>query len=224
MCHAISITAASSELTERFGIDRVLFHTSSRYEVQPTESISAIFAQKNERILDEFRWGMVPYWAKDSVRMDSMKLFEKPIYERIANKQRCIIPCNGFYVSRPLDKEERRVKGQDEQRFKIAMRSGTFAIAGLYDVFRQASGEEMRTCTMMMTKSNGLIAPYQAQMPAILEPEDIPGWLNRGECTPFQLKNMLRMMESVRMIAIPVTDSGDADLEFDSARSELGSF
>jgi putative SOS response-associated peptidase YedK len=213
MCQAISITAASSELTERFGLDNVLFHTSNRYEIQPTESISAIVHRKDERVLDEFRWGMVPYWAKDSVRMDSMKLFDKPIYERIANKQRCVIPCSGFYVS--------RTEGKEEHRAKITMRSGTFAIAGLYDVFRQASGEEMRTCTMLMTKSNGLIAPYQAQMPAILEPEDISDWLIRGARTPFQLKNMLRMMESVRMIAIPLSQTGDADLEFEAQRTEL---
>ncbi|MBM7568925.1 SOS response-associated peptidase [Paenibacillus sacheonensis] len=212
MCQAISITAASSELTERFELDNVLFHTSGRYEIQPTESISAIIHRKDERVLDEFRWGMVPYWAKDSVQMDSMKLFEKPIYERIANKQRCIIPCNGFYVS--------RTEGKEEKKFKITMRSGTFAVAGLYDVFRAASGEEMRTCTMLMTKANGLIAQYQPQMPAILEQEDISDWLTRGARTPFELKNMLRMMESVRMIAIPVTPSGEADVEFESPRTE----
>ncbi|QHW31570.1 SOS response-associated peptidase [Paenibacillus rhizovicinus] len=212
MCQAISITAASSELTERFELDNVLFHTSSRYEIQPTESISAIIHLKNERVLDEFRWGMVPYWAKDSVRMDSLQLFEKPIYDRIANKQRCVIPCNGFYVT--------RTEGKEVQRVKITMRSGTFAIAGLYDVFRPASGEEMRTCTMLMTKANGLIAPYQPQMPAILEQEDISDWLTRGACTPFKLKNMLRMMESVRMIAIPVSESGEAEMEFEAPRTE----
>ncbi|NBD27535.1 SOS response-associated peptidase [Paenibacillus glycinis] len=213
MCQAIAITAASSELTERFGLDNVLFHTSNRYEIHPTESVSAIIHHKNERVLDEFRWGMVPYWAKDSVRMDSMKLFEKPIYERIANKQRCIIPCTGFYVA--------RTEGKEVHRVKITMRSGTFAVAGLYDVFRQASGEEMRTCTMLMTKANGLIAPYEPQMPAILEPEDISDWLTRGVRTPFELKNMLRMMESARMIAIPLSPTGDAELEFDAQRTEM---
>ena len=139
--------------------------------------------------------------------MDSLKLFEKPIYERIANKQRCVIPCSGFYVTHG--------EGKEVQRVKMTMRSGTFAIAGLYDVFRQASGEEMRTCTMLMTKANGLITPYQSQMPAILEPEDISYWLVRGVRTPFELKNMLRMMESVRMIAIPVSPAGDAEYEFE---------
>ncbi|MFC4810705.1 SOS response-associated peptidase [Paenibacillus sp. GCM10023250] len=212
MCQAISIAAASSELTERFALDNVLFHTAGRYEIFPTESISAIIHHKNERVLDEFRWGMVPYWAKDSVRMDSLKLFDKPIYERIAAKQRCIIPCTGFYVE--------RTEGKVTERFKITMRSGTFAIAGLYDVFRQASGDEMRTCTMLMTKSNGLIAPFQPQMPAILEPEDIDDWLTRGARSPFELKNMLRMMESVRMLAIPLTPTGEADLEFEAPRTE----
>ncbi|WP_219835253.1 SOS response-associated peptidase [Paenibacillus sp. R14(2021)] len=213
MCQAISITAHASELTDRFELGNVLFHTSNRYEIHPTESISAIYAGKQGRVLDEFRWGMVPYWAKDSVRMDSLQLFNKPIYDRIADKQRCIIPCSGFYVT--------RMEGKEEQRIKLTMRSGTFAIAGLYDVFSPASGEEMRTCTMLMTKANTLVLPYQAQMPAILEPEDIEGWLTRGVRTPFELKGMLRMMDPMRMIAIPLAQTGDSDLEFEAQRTEM---
>ncbi|SDW68356.1 SOS response-associated peptidase [Paenibacillus sp. CF384] len=214
MCQSISITAQASELTERFELDNVLFYISNRYEVNPTDSVSAIIETKNGRILDEFRWGMVPYWARDSVRMDSSELFDKPIYERIANKQRCIIPCTGFYVTRTI--------GKEVHRMKLTMRSGTFAIAGLYDVFRPASGEEMRTCTMLMTSANSHVSPYQPLMPAILEQEDIGDWLQRGSRTPYELRSMLRPMDALRMVAIPLSPSIDDMVDFESPRTEWG--
>ncbi|WP_165822599.1 SOS response-associated peptidase [Paenibacillus montanisoli] len=212
MCQSISITAQASELTERFKLDNVLFHFSNRYEVNPTDSVSAIFESKNGRILDEFRWGMVPYWARDSVRMDSAGLFDKPIYDRIVQKQRCIIPCSGFYVTRTI--------GKEVHKMKLAMRSGIFAIAGLYDVFRPASGDEMRTCTMLMTEANSHVSPYQPLMPAILEQEHIGDWLERGKKTPYELRSMLRPMDAMRMLAIPLSPTADHMVDFDSPRTE----
>lgn len=213
MCEAIAITAPSSELTDKFELDNVLLYIAGRNEVTPTDTISAIFEHKEAgRVLDEFRWGMVPYWAKDSVHMDRNKLFQKPIYERIIQKQRCIIPCNGFYVTRTIGKEVHRIK--------LTMRNGTFAIAGLYDVFRQASGFEMRTCTMMMTEANALVSPYQPLMPAILEPEAIGDWLHRGKRTPYELHSALRPMDELRMIAIPLDGSGDGEVELQAPRTE----
>ncbi|WP_308637762.1 SOS response-associated peptidase [Paenibacillus silvisoli] len=212
MCQSISITAQASELTERFELDNVLFYISNRKEVTPTDSVSAIFETRNGRILDECRWGMVPYWARDSVRMDSSELFDKPIYNRIVQKQRCVIPCSGFYVTRTI--------GKEVHRMKLTMRSGTFAIAGLYDVFRQASGDEMRTCTMLMTEANSHVSPYQPLMPAILEQEQIGDWLQRGKQTPYELRSMLRPMDAMRMLAIPISPTADELVDFDSPRTE----
>jgi putative SOS response-associated peptidase YedK len=206
MCQAISITAEASELTDRFQIDNILFYTSNRHEINPTESVSAIFEHRERRVLDECRWGLMPYWAKDSLRMDSRTMLWKPIFDRVMKKQRCIIPCTGFYVSRTVGKETERVK--------VTMRSGTFGIAGLYDIFRSASGEEMRTCTLLMTRANWLVSPYQELMPAILEQEDTDIWLKRDVAELSPLHPMLRTMDAERMLSIPLSAAGGGKVEF----------
>jgi len=213
LCQALSITAEVSELSDRFQLDQVLFYTSNRHEINPPESVSAIIEHKGSRVLDDFRWGLMPYWAKDSVRMDSRTMLWKPIFDRILKKQRCVIPCSGFYVS--------KVEGKATVRAKLTMRSGTFAIAGLYDVFRSASGEEMRTCTILMTQANVLVSPYSAQMPAILEPEDVDRWLRRDAAEPGQLHDMLRTMDAMRMLSVPVSEYGTADAGYEAPRPKL---
>ncbi|BBH22722.1 putative SOS response-associated peptidase YoqW [Paenibacillus baekrokdamisoli] len=210
MCQSISIVAETAELTEKFQINQVLSYSSNRHERNTTESISVIIEEKNNRTLDDYRWGLVPFWAKDSVHMDSSELLQKPIFDRIVKKQRCIIPCSGFYLS--------RTEGKLTHRVKISMRSGTFAIAGLYDVFKPASGEEVRTCTMLMTAPNLMVAPYETRMPAILEPEDIDDWLKRDSRFPFELKAMLRPMDAMRMIAIPISTTRGDRVEFEAPR------
>ncbi|WP_274648905.1 SOS response-associated peptidase [Paenibacillus humicola] len=213
MCQSLSITAEVSELSDRFQLDQVLFYTSNRHEINPTESVSAIIEHKGSRVLDDFRWGLMPYWAKDSLRMDSRTMLWKPIFDRILKKQRCVIPCSAFYVS--------RTEGKKTVRAKLAMKSGTFGIAGLYDVFRSASGEEMRTCTILMTQSNSLVSPYSALMPAILETEDVDRWLRRDAGEPGRLHDMLRTMDAMRMVSIPLDAYGEADSGFEAPRPKL---
>ncbi|MFC5649774.1 SOS response-associated peptidase [Paenibacillus solisilvae] len=212
MCQALSVTADSSEITDRFGIEQVLSYRSNRQEINTHETVSIILEHKETRILDEYRWGLVPFWAKDSFRMDSAELLQKPIFERIIKKQRCVIPCSGFYVT--------RTEGKVTERMKVTMRTGTFGIAGLYDVFKSASGEEVRTCTLLMTPANLLIAPFESRMPAILEPEDIDAWLKPESKLPFELKAMLRPMDELRMVTVLLPSTKGDRVEFDMPRPE----
>lgn len=193
MCNSISIIAEISELTEQFQIDNVLSYTKNRYEINPTQSVSAIIVQDNKRLLDEFRWGLVPFWAKDSVMIDREAILEKSPIRRIAKKQRCVIPCSGFYAS--------VTTGKRMQWVKFTLSSGTFGIAGLYEVWREAGGEELRTCNMLMTPANAIVAPYQDIMPAILDAASIDTWLLPEMKDPDYLRNLLRPMDELRMTA-----------------------
>ena len=93
MCHSVSILADVNDVMKQFRIDRLLSYTANRYEVVPTESVSAIMInRKGERLLDEFRWGLMPFWAKDAVCGERDSIFTNTAFERIIKKQRCILP------------------------------------------------------------------------------------------------------------------------------------
>ncbi|MDQ0917869.1 SOS response-associated peptidase [Paenibacillus sp. V4I5] len=195
MCHSISILADVNELVKQFRIDRLLSYSSNRYEVRPTESVSAVMMnKKGERILDEFRWGLMPFWAKDAVCGDRDSIFTNVVFERIVRKQRCIIPCSGFYIS--------VTEGKETEWIKFKMRSGTFGIAGLYDVWRAPSGEEeLRTCMMLMTEANSLVSPYQRRMPAILDQDQAEMWLQPEMKDSRLLRSILRPVDDLLMVA-----------------------
>ncbi|MFD0695676.1 SOS response-associated peptidase [Paenibacillus sp. GCM10027628] len=212
MCTSISILADVSELVKQFQIDRLLSYSSNRYEVRPTESLSAVVVnKKGERLLDEFRWGLMPFWAKEAVCGDRDSIFTNEVFRRIVKKQRCVIPCSGFYVS--------RTEGKETKWIKFKMRSGTFGIAGLYDVWRSPSGdEELRTCMMLMTEANPLVSPYQGRMPAILDEEQTNLWLQPELRDPYALRSLLRPMDDLLMVA-NVLASPEEKLE---ANSDVG--
>ncbi|NOU91606.1 SOS response-associated peptidase [Paenibacillus sp. LMG 31460] len=195
MCQSISILADVNELVKQFRIDRLLSYSSNRYEVRPTESVSAVMMnKKGERILDEFRWGLMPFWAKDAVCGDRDSIFTNVVFERIVRKQRCIIPCSGFYIS--------VTEGKETEWIKFKMRSGTFGIAGLYDVWRAPSGEEeLRTCMMLMTEANSLVSPYQRRMPAILDQDQTEMWLQPEMKDSRLLRSILRPVDDLLMVA-----------------------
>ncbi|MCY9662630.1 SOS response-associated peptidase [Paenibacillus chondroitinus] len=195
MCHSVSILADVNDVMKQFRIDRLLSYTANRYEVVPTESVSAIMInRKGERLLDEFRWGLMPFWAKDAVCGERDSIFTNTAFERIIKKQRCILPCSGFYI--------RVTEGKETQWVKFKMRSGTFGIAGLYDVWRAPSGEEeLRTCMMLMTEANPLVSPYHGSMPAILDQEQADKWLDPDMKDSRLLRSFLRPVDDLLMVA-----------------------
>ncbi|UVI30871.1 SOS response-associated peptidase [Paenibacillus spongiae] len=214
MCQSITNSADVSELTERYQIEKVLFHASHSREINPTESVSAVFEHPYDgRLMSEFRWGLMPFWAKDSVLMESRTMLWKPIFDRILKRQRCVIPCTGFYVS--------KTEGKVTERAKLTMRSGSFAIAGLYDIFRAPTGgKETLTLTMLTTQANGLVSPYSRQMPAILEEEHVEQWLKGTFEDPFDMHDLLKPMDVMRMISVPVVSGQGDKVEFDVSRPE----
>ncbi|MGG1513790.1 SOS response-associated peptidase [Paenibacillus oryzisoli] len=195
MCHSIAILADVQDVMKQFRVDRLLSYNSTRYEVKPTESVSAVMvSRKGERILDEFRWGLMPFWAREAVCGERDSIFSNPTFERIVRKQRCLIPCSGFYIGVP--------EGKDTTWIRVKMRSGTFAIAGLYDVWRAPSGEEeLRTCMMLMTEANDVVLPYQRSMPAILDSEQAEAWLAPEQKDSRQLRSLLRPVDDLLMVS-----------------------
>ncbi|MDD9266902.1 SOS response-associated peptidase [Paenibacillus sp. GCM10023248] len=195
MCHSISILADVNEIMNQFQVDRLLSYTANRYEVKPTESVSAVVMnKKGERLLDEFRWGLMPFWAKDAVCGERDSIFTNTAFERIIRKQRCILPCSGFYI--------KVTEGKETQWIKFKMRSGTFGIAGLYDVWHAPNGEdELRTCMMLMTEANDLVSPHFGKMPAILDQQQAEKWLQSDVEDSRLLRSLLRPADELLMVA-----------------------
>lgn len=186
MCDSLALNANVSRVKEMFRVETVGYPFRVLSAVKPVETIPAIFHSREGRILERFRWGLYPFWAKDSILADGHELYYKRAFDRILQNQRCIIPCTGLYGWRKTDENQEK-----REPFKIRLRDRSlFALAGLYDEWRTPGGELLRTCTIVTTPVRGPAAEWTSRMPLILDDESADLWLDRSLKDKKRLKSM----------------------------------
>ena len=130
-----------------------------------------------ERHLTELRWGLVPFWAKNTqignrmINARAETVAQKPSFRNAFAKQRCLIVADGFY-------EWKGVKG-DKQPFYFSLPDGSpFGFAGLWEVWKEAgSSDPYRSCAIITTEASESVRPIHHRMPVILRPETHTAWL-----------------------------------------------
>ncbi len=132
------------------------------------------------------KWGLIPYWAKDtSIQKSTLNARIETLFEKAAFKhhtsQRCIVPLDGFYEWKWLDE-----KGKAKQKYLIKdAENEIFSVAGLWNNWVNAStGEVIPTFTLITTQANELMSEIhntKKRMPLILSPQLEQIWLEEGK-------------------------------------------
>ena len=202
MCGRIRVPEDYSEIKIDLRLHEVVPHAyEPRWNVPPTAMLPVVRSKDGKRILEPMRWGLIPSWAKDAkvgfssfnARADSLDT--KPAFRRAWERgKRCLIVTDGFYEWRKADK----------QPFAVALGNrGPMLMAGLYDNWKSPEGW-IRSCTVITTDANELVAGVHNRMPAILAPDDIAPWLGEEPASPDRLKAMLRPYPPERLAMWPV--------------------
>jgi putative SOS response-associated peptidase YedK len=153
-----------------------------RWNAAPSQELLVIRRnhQTGQVSLDPLRWGLIPYWCKDStggrkpINVKAETVSTLPTFRDAYRLRRCILPVDGFY-------EWKAIKGQRaKQPYAIGMKDGSpFGIAGVWENWKDlASGEWIRTFAVITTDANKLVAEIHDRMPAILAPEGYTRWLS----------------------------------------------
>ncbi|NLN06128.1 MAG: SOS response-associated peptidase [Firmicutes bacterium] len=166
------------EMFTRFGVEAE--GLKPRYNIAPAQDVAVIVAGKNRPVLKMFRWGLVPFWAQDEsiagrlINARAETVSEKKSFSRSFRQRRCLVPADGFY------EWEKSGKGK-KQPYRFTLRTGeVFAMAGLWDVWRSASGQELYTFAIITTTANGLVSSLHNRMPVILPKGKERFWLEAG--------------------------------------------
>ena len=164
-----------SDLRLTWNVDEV-FDSKPRYNIAPTQEAPVIVKSAGKRNLELFRWGLIPWWAKDPTignRMINARaetLAEKPAFKDLLGKRRCLVLADGFF--------EWRKEGKSKVPMRFKLKSGEpFAFAGLWDTWKQPDGNLLRTYTIVTTEPNDVLRPIHNRMPAMLSNEDALKWL-----------------------------------------------
>jgi putative SOS response-associated peptidase YedK len=193
---------------ERFNLDSAdtpaQQATAPRFNIAPTQDVPVVLNESPTR-LSVVQWGLIPSWAKDPaigaqmINARAETLPEKPAFRTAFKKRRCLVLADGFYEWRKED------DGKTKTPMYVRLKSGEpFALAGLWEVWASPEGEKHRTCTIITTEPNELVATIHNRMPAML-PRDIEmDWLD-DTVDQIALMGMLKPYAADAMEAYPVS-------------------
>jgi len=177
MCGRFAFYSPSEATAALFGVETSRT-VEPRYNIAPTQFIAAIRnSDENQPELAMFRWGLVPFWAKDpsiGARMINARaetVAEKPSFRAAYRKRRCLILADGFY--------EWRKSRDGKMPYLISLADGApFAFAGLWERWdSKDSDESLQTTTILNTAANDFMSQLHHRMPVVLQPENAGRWL-----------------------------------------------
>ncbi len=205
MCGRFTLVAGEDDLQAEFeGID---FPTqfAPRFNIAPTQPVLAV-PNDGKRKADFFIWGLIPSWAKDPsigsrlINARAETLAEKPAFRGSYKHKRCMILADGFYEWKAVPGSKAKVPHY------IQLKSlKPFAFAGLWAEWRSSDGSELRSCAIITTSPNELMASIHNRMPVILQPEHRPAWLDPASSGTEALAPLLRPFPADLMRAFPVS-------------------
>ncbi|HWW15186.1 MAG TPA: SOS response-associated peptidase [Candidatus Dormibacteraeota bacterium] len=178
-----------------------------RYNIAPTQPVPVIRQNPKEpcRELSLMRWGLIPSWAKDSsiaaqtINARSETAAMKPAFRDPLKLRRCLIPADGFY--------EWQRTGKAKQPYCFEVNEGElFAFAGLWDRWKDPSGQWIKSCSILTTTPNAVTSSIHDRMPVILDPADYDLWLDPGMTNVEAASEMLKPPDAQIMRCYPVSN------------------
>ncbi len=203
MCGRYSLHHRSERIVERFNVESVLFEHEPRFNVAPGQIIPVIISREGET-LSGFKWGLVPYWAKDpSIGNRMINARAETLLQRFRDaleRRRCLIPADGFYEWRKLP--------SGRQPVYIRRKDGNlFAFAGLWEKWLGKDGQPLFTASIVTVRPNRIVSQVHDRMPAMLDQEQEAQWLDPRRCRPEELLPSLKPYEEDLLEAFEVSRS-----------------
>jgi putative SOS response-associated peptidase YedK len=187
MCGRFTTRLTPAELVEAFGLagmDVALQQSiPPRFNIAPRQPVPVV-SNRAPRTLQAFRWGLVPWWAKDLRAGD--RLINARI-ETLADRRafasgetkRCLVLADGFY--------EWKRDGARKQPFFFELKdSAPFAFAALWDRWRdKATQDAVDSCVLLTQRAVGPVAAIHDRMPVVLPKRLYATWLS-AEAVPLR--------------------------------------
>jgi putative SOS response-associated peptidase YedK len=194
MCGRYTLRVPVEKLGEEFSLEENGMELQPRYNIAPTQEVAAVLETGGRRHLELLRWGLIPAWADDPaigsrlINARAETAPEKPSFRSAFKNRRCLVVADGFY--------EWKREADGKQPYYVRMERGRpFAFAGLWESWTAPDGEEVRSCAIITTEANRLMAPIHNRMPVILPPDHYSPWLDEDLREAEPLRELLRPYE-----------------------------
>jgi putative SOS response-associated peptidase YedK len=150
-----------------------------RFNVAPQTDAPVLRTRRDgSQALDDMRWGLVPYWAKDprigakliNARCESAA--SNSSFRTALQRRRCLVPASGFY-------EWQRSGRRRIPSWLHPTNGELILMAGLWEAWRpDAESAFLRSFTILTTEANEDVAAIHDRMPVLIPVEDRAAWLD----------------------------------------------
>ena len=181
-----------------------------RYNIAPSDSHWVLRMREGKRLLLQEKWGLIPRWAKRAdaagkpINARSETMEHKPAFRDAFSRRRCVVVADGFFEWKKEGKERRPL-------WFTPRDGGLMLMAGLDAKWTDpATGDAVRTFTIVTTAANDTVAPVHDRMPVILYARDVDAWIDvpaygeKSEITS-ELRALLRPLPETWLVATPVS-------------------
>lgn len=180
------------------------------YNVAPTDTVLGLIEEDSRgRVLEEFRWGLIPSWMKNPTSVSrtfnarAESVATKPSYRAAFNARRLAVVADGFYEWR---KDEH---GKRQPFYFSRADHEPMVFAGLWEVWRDPSARDadakwLRSCAVITTDANREVAPVHDRMPVILESDALERWIDPAAGGRDELKALLVPAHDGTLSSVPV--------------------
>jgi len=86
----------------RFNLEEITLF-KARYNIAPTQLAPVVTNRKGTNRMEQFRWGSVPFWARNTsignrmINARAETLVTKPSFNDLFKNRRCLVLASGFY-------------------------------------------------------------------------------------------------------------------------------
>ncbi|HMP92753.1 MAG TPA: SOS response-associated peptidase [Phnomibacter sp.] len=185
MCGRYSFFTPIPDIELTLGVKAVEWaEWQARYNAAPTQMMPVITNEFPD-IIQFFRWGLVPKWAKDigigskMINTRAESIVEKPAFRNIFKYRRCLVLADGYYEWQAATEVQQTAKGSKQKITKHPYRihlpgNEVMLLAGLWDTWRG----ELNSFSIITCPPNADVAPIHDRMPVILSHKEARLWLS----------------------------------------------
>ena len=202
MCGRFSFSPLAKIIEDRFDVKVDLGQYTPRFNCAPSQDL-ALISNANPNELSYYKWGLIPFWAKDKsignkmINAKAETITEKASFKNPFKRKRCLVLSDGFY-------EWKKINPKEKIAYRIQMEDGSlFALAGIWDTWKNEEGLLINSFAIITTTPNELIENIHTRMPVILGKNDEKPWLNETD-TDF-LKSLLNPFPAKYMTAYSIS-------------------
>jgi len=176
--------------------------TVPNYNICPSENVSVVVSNLEQRKLGQMRWGFIPHWYNSIT--DGPLLFnaraetlaEKPAFRDACRNRRCLIPADGFYEWQKVEGSKSKpvyVKRSDRQQM---------IFAGIWQLWGDRENK-LSTCTIITVPASQQISGIHHRMPLFIERDDWDLWLGEKGVGAAKL---MRTPSEIKLDLVNVSD------------------